>query len=476
MNAAPSLRATLILRGLVGLAYVLLGTTVVTNLVRGSAQDTALLHTLLLFLVALGTYAWVVFGRAVAAALSVLVFLGAVWAWGVRQAPAISADVAALTLLVAAAAWQRQRRERRIVRMRQVLEDLDEEQALKDQAIEAARQTREALQRKHARYGQLQSIAEQLVGMSDVAAIADFVVERAFGLIGKSDACLLFLVEPGLSELALVASKRRAGLTIRAKLGDQFDRHVLRTQRPLLVSDVRRDFRFTMGVLAERPVSAVMACPLVLGQRAEGVLRLDSPTPGIYTQDDLRFLGILMDLAATATANARLFAQTQRLAVTDGLTDLLLRRPFQEALTRELTRAMRSREPVGMLMLDVDHFKLYNDTFGHTAGDLVLKAVGEVLRSTLPADAVVARYGGEEFAAFLPRTKRPEAGDVAEAVRRAIERRFRGGGRTGERPVTVSVGVAAAPDDGQVELELIRVADQRLYAAKGAGRNQVCAA
>ena len=310
--------------------------------------------------------------------------------------------------------------------------------------------------------------------LTDRSAIASLAVERTFSLIGKSDVCLLFLVDRNQQELSLVASRRREDLSsIRAKHGDQFDRYVLRTQRPLLVNDVRRDFRFTVGLSSERPVSSVIACPLLLGQRAEGVLHMDSAQPSAYSQDDLRFLDILLGLVATALTNAELFAQTEQLAMVDGLTELLLRRPFLEQLTRELTRAARGRDPVSVLMADVDRFKEYNDAYGHTAGDVILKEIAKVIRSVVPSDGMSARYGGEEFAVLLPKTKRPHAADVAERIRRGVETSVQARGRGSPRPVTVSIGVASFPDDAQADLELIRAADQRLYQAKHAGKNRV---
>ena len=459
----------------------------VTLIVGGSAAHAGVLHTLCLISVALAAYDWVLFSTAAGVTVSLLTFICVAWAWAVRQTVALSVDVAAVGVVLGAAAWQRRRRFRRFLRVRQLVEDLEEEQTVKEQAIALARQTCDALQKKHSRYSQLQSIAEQLSNMTDRASIANLAVDRAFTLIGKSDVCLLFLVDRERQELSLFTSKKRETIaSVRAKHGDQFDRHVLRTQRPLLVNDVRRDFRFTVMVSPERTVSSVIACPLLLGQRAEGVLHMDSAHAGAYTQDDLRFLDILLDLVATAMTNAELFAQTQHLAMTDGLTGLTLRRPFLEQLTRELTRAGRSRESVSIVMLDVDHFKEYNDAFGHTAGDLVLQAVADVLRTVVPPDGVSVRYGGEEFVVLLPRTKRHQASDIAETIRRTVEQQVHRSGRTpardlrsgeagGEpRPVTVSLGVATFPDDAQAGLELIRVADQRLYQAKHAGRNLVC--
>ena len=465
------------IRWIVAFATTLVCATLVGMILGGSAASVELLHTLCLMSVALAAYAWALYPTAGSLAVSAVSFIGLVWAWAARQVPVLALDLAALGVLLAAAVVQQQRRLRRSQRLLQVLDDLDEEGSVKDQAMALAHQASDALHKKLARYLQLQSIAEALSNMTDLGAIAQLAVDHAFALIGKSDVCLLFLIDTERQELSLFASKKRETIpSVRSKHGDQFDRYVLRTHRPLLVNDARRDFRFTVSVSPERPINSVIACPLLLGQRPEGVLRLDSSRPSAYTQDDLRFLDILLDLVATAMTNARLFAQTQQLAMTDGLTGLALRRPFLEQLTREITRSARSREPVSVLMLDVDHFKGYNDAFGHMAGDLILKAVADILREVVTPGGVIARYGGEEFAVLLPRLSRHQAGDVAEEIRRRIEQDVEPSSRKVHRPVTASLGVASFPDDAQAELELVRAADHRLYQAKRAGRNLVCSA
>lgn len=484
--------------------FVVLATLI--GLITGGMQNPAaaaavpsavgLIHSFGLVAIALAAYAWVLYPLTGGLLVSALVLLCLVWAWASQRVFALGMDVATLGLLLGIAAMQRRRRSRRFQRLHQVLEDLEEELTVKQQGIAIERQSRDALQKKLSRYLQLQSIAEELSNMTDLSSIAQLAVDRAFNLIGKSDVCLLFLIDQERQELSLFASKKREAIaSVRAKHGDQFDRYVLRTHRPLLVNDVRRDFRFTVAISTERTISSVIACPLLLDQSPEGLLRLDSAQPNAYTQDDLRFLDILLDLVSTATTNARLFAQTQQLAMTDGLTGLTLRRPFLEQLTREFTRSSRSREPIAILMLDVDHFKEYNDAFGHTAGDLILKSIAEVLRAVVPPGGVVARYGGEEFAVLLPRFPRQQASEVAEKIRRIVEAQVQGSGRSAGRAaesagrrthagtalaasrasagVTLSVGVAAFADDATSELELIRIADQRLYQAKRMGRNLV---
>ncbi len=379
-----------------------------------------------------------------------------------------------LCIALAAYGWQRQRHLRRRHRLQRVVDDVQEQLTLKTQAVEAAQQQHGSLQRKLGRYQQLHAIAEQLSRLADLEAVSQLVVERTFKLIGKSSVCLLYLIDPERQELALRASRKGPAIEpVRAKQGDQFDRYVLRTHRPLLVNDVRRDFRFSITGQEDRPMASVMACPVMVGASAEGVLRMDSPTAGVYTQDDVRFLDILLDLVDTAITNARLFAQTQQLALTDGLTGLYRRQPFLEQLARELARAGRSREPVTVLMLDLDNFKQYNDTYGHPAGDGVLKAVAQILRAAVPPEGVCARYGGEEMAIVLPKTARAHGQAVAERIRRAVETDAQTVGGVSAKPVTVSIGFAVFPEDAQSDTELLRRADERLYQAKRDGKNRV---
>lgn len=489
-------RPTAALRALAAAATVLVAGVLIAAVAGRGPGGPTQAHTLCVLLIALGTYAWVVLPTAGSAPLSALALLAIAWAWGVLQTGALGLDAAAGAALMGLAAWRRRAGQRWHVRMQQKVEDLAEESLVKQQAIGLVSQTRDSLQKKLDRYTQLQAVAAALSNLADQTAIAQLAVDRAFELIGKSDVCLLFLLESERQELSLFASRKSDAVpSVRAKHGDQFDRYVLRTHRPLMVSDVRRDFRFTVTLSPDRTITSVIACPLMLGQGAEGVLRLDSARAGAYNQDDLRLLDVLLDLVAAAVTNARLFGRTQQLASTDGLTGLALRRPFLEQLTREVTRAGRGRDQVSLLLLDVDHFKAYNDTFGHQAGDVLLRSIAQIVGRVAPPDALSARYGGEEFAVLLPRATRGQAVDLAESIRRAIEeaklsaqvatraaparelrsRRAPAAAAAADgRTVTVSIGVACFPDDAQAELELVRVADQRLYQAKHGGRNLVC--
>ncbi len=169
-------------------------------------------------------------------------------------------------------------------------------------------------------------------------------------------------------------------------------------------------------------------------------------------------------------ANKRL----EELATTDGLTGLFNHRHFKGLLETEVNRSRRLDFPTSLLMLDVDHFKIYNDTHGHPAGDVVLRGVAELLRSRLRGTDVPCRYGGEEFAVILLDTGKQMAMAVAEEIRSRIEATpFDGQESQPGGVLSISVGVASFPDDAEDHAALLRAADEALYAAKRSGRNRV---
>jgi len=165
-------------------------------------------------------------------------------------------------------------------------------------------------------------------------------------------------------------------------------------------------------------------------------------------------------------------AKLREQAIRDVLTGLLNRRYLEETLPRELAKAVRDRQSVAVIVLDIDHFKRVNDSFGHKAGDLVLQAMGRLLRTHTRGGDIASRYGGEEFVLILPGLTVEAALRRAEQLRTAFaELRLESAGSM--LSATLSAGIAAYPDHGKTEEDLLRAADQAMYAAKAAGRNCV---
>jgi diguanylate cyclase (GGDEF)-like protein len=338
-----------------------------------------------------------------------------------------------------------------------------------------------ALQEKVKRYNSLKSIIEDVSQNLALEAIANNLSEITFSLIPHHlGTCILYLVDPKTHKLSLFKTKKEdKKIVIKAKEGDAFDMWVLRHSSPLIVEDVKKDFRFDPDKLKTedaRKFLSLISAPLISENKFLGILRLDSPEAGFYSQDDLRFLVTISELGAIALENGELFQKMQDLAIHDGLTLLYTKGYFLERLKEECKRSVRQNAPLSLLMLDIDHFKNYNDTFGHTAGDIVLKKISLDISDFLKeASPVISRFGGEEFCIVLTRTDKEKAGQIAEQLRSRIEK-TRIVLRRQETKITVSIGVSTLGQDTHEEDELIMKADQAMYAAKQKGRNRVCTA
>jgi diguanylate cyclase (GGDEF)-like protein len=177
---------------------------------------------------------------------------------------------------------------------------------------------------------------------------------------------------------------------------------------------------------------------------------------------------------ALALANLRLRETLRSQAIRDPLTGLFNRRYLEETMAREINRVKRQETPLGVIMMDLDHFKRYNDTFGHSAGDELLSAMGILLKSQIRGEDIACRYGGEEFLVIMPGTSLEVALERAETLRQAVKEMHLQ--HPGLHPTTLSLGVAVYPDHGDTELQLIQSADAALYRAKQAGRDRVVAA
>ncbi|MDH4320534.1 MAG: GGDEF domain-containing protein [Desulfobulbaceae bacterium] len=196
---------------------------------------------------------------------------------------------------------------------------------------------------------------------------------------------------------------------------------------------------------------------------------------GSFPDETLRITGN-DEIAALTEAFNEMAKKLKKMVYHDPLTGAYNRQMFQQRITQEIAHARRHQQPLALLMIDVDHFKKINDTFGHLAGDRVLQQISDLLRTTVRTDDYVARFGGEEFVVIAPETEPETAMILAERVRATMAAHAFTVDSETTRWLTISIGVANLTASTQTVDDLIRNADNALYAAKENGRNQVCQA
>ncbi len=306
-----------------------------------------------------------------------------------------------------------------------------------------------------------QRFGAALAATHDVAGLLEIVVDSAVQL-ARAQGARLLVADEGTD--VLVEQLRRGELGAAAGLldapvryGEGIEGRALQTRQ---------------AVIGDEP-APLLAAPLVAEERVLGLLTLVGDPDRPFGRDDAERVGSLVGQGAVAIENARLHRLIQKQAKTDPLTQLLNRREFEEQLAREVERAQRFGTPVGLVVLDLDDFKLINDRFGHLAGDGVLKAAAGAIRQCTREIDQPARWGGEEFAVILPHTGIDGAARLAERLRQAIAERQIPTPDGRSVRVTASFGVAALPGSGATQVELTAAADDAVYRSKRAGKNRV---
>ena len=247
---------------------------------------------------------------------------------------------------------------------------------------------------------------------------------------------------------------------------------VVRSHRTLdsIELDLPNDIRLDGGIVGFRP-RAVVAYPLHIRLVPIGVVVLASTQPIKHEDDQL--IRQLLPNFAVALNNALSHERLQRVAAIDTLTGLYNRRFGLERLSQEFSRSVRSNEPLGVVLFDIDHFKAVNDTYGHQTGDQVLKTVADAVKNVLREGDTLMRYGGEEFLAVLPGAGEVDVRGLGERIRRVVESTVTHLDQV-EVDVTISLGAVSFPSVNVTDLDdMIRQADAAMYDAKKAGRNRL---
>ncbi len=318
------------------------------------------------------------------------------------------------------------------------------------------------------------SINTYITNSLEKTEVLERILQQTRDLLNcERSSMLLVDKDDSLLKFAVLSREEEAGMLKGTGLrkGEGIAGSVWANGTPLIVSDPAADPRFSnkADVRSNVVTNSIIAVPLSVDDEIIGVIEGINKRNGQFDAFDLRIMQYISTQSAIAIKNAELY----NMAIRDGMTRLYIHKYFRERLSEEFERCRRFNRGLSLVMADIDFFKKFNDDYGHQAGDAVICAVADCIRTTCRAADIPCRYGGEEFAVILPETGASDAAAFAERLRQRIEAMpvvF-----SGESfKVTVSVGVASYPESNPADvIEMIDLADKALYESKGAGRNRV---
>jgi diguanylate cyclase (GGDEF)-like protein len=282
----------------------------------------------------------------------------------------------------------------------------------------------------------------------------------SFVIIFKRDVDYYIAKAWGYDEEALRMNEKRVVASVL--------RNVSKSEDVLYIPKVEDSSSAAGGAL----IKSVVYMPFYVEKKLLGVIFISSVKENIFGEKHIESLRILSNQIAISMEKVHLYEEVQQMSITDGLTGLIVHRHFQERLELEIKRAARYGGNLALVMGDIDFFKKVNDTYGHLAGDYVLKTIALILKNHSIQSDTVARYGGEEFVVVMPECDKDEAHMRAVKIRKDIES-YRFNFKSQEMKITMSMGVAAYPVDAITRKTLIDQADKALYRAKEEGRNRV---
>ena len=345
---------------------------------------------------------------------------------------------------------------------------------------------------------QLQSIEDRSKEQSEVFQVLPDLVRQMFSATGKRPMypvvvrlVQLFFRPAQVAIFVAVPAERKLRLVEGLGLPDTFGKsavieygqgrpgHVAESRMAMDESDFNNVTTITRLQLESSVVPGLQAdvlAPIVYDEELLGVISVGGAAA--RSDHEKRLLKMVADLTASALVHVRQLKTSQEMANMDGLTETYNKRYLQSRINDDIHKAESANTALSLMILDIDHFKHYNDTNGHLEGDDVLKRIGAILKSAVRDDTdVVVRYGGEEFVILFPGATKAVASRQAENIRRAVETHpFKHAARQPLGAVTISGGVASFPEDARNSVALLRAADQALYEAKAAGRNRIISA
>jgi diguanylate cyclase (GGDEF)-like protein len=325
-----------------------------------------------------------------------------------------------------------------------------------------------------------EGVSKTLTSTSELSNIMSRIMDKVKEMT-KAEAWSVLLVEPETGELVFEKTdvkKTKKVRKFRLKLGEGIAGWVAREGIPVVVPDVSKDERF-FGKIDKAfhfKTKSLMCVPIKINNQVLGVLELVNRTTNEpFRKEDLDLMMKLVDFTAIAIERTSLYQRMTELAITDDLTKLFNTRYLNRTIEIEIQRSSRYNSSVSLIFMDIDYFKRINDGYGHLIGSKVLVEIGQLLIKSLRTVDIVARYGGDEFVVVLPQTPPNAAAQIAERMRKAVER-YTFLKREGySLKLTASFGVASYPESAKSKEDLVRLADDAMYRVKFQTRNAVYA-
>ncbi len=318
-------------------------------------------------------------------------------------------------------------------------------------------------------FGIARSIGSEL----ELEKVCDLIVEKVFKVINCNGCAIILVDEKGVklqSEIGFGKSIREVEFRKEMPLV----KYILSTKNKLFIGDIESSY-FKYSVPRGEKTVSMICIPIIVKEEVKGIIYIDSKKTNAFSSRHEYFLNILAHEISIAIERALNYKQIKELSVIDELTGVFNRRKFDIDLRDALNEAIRYIKSLSLLMIDIDHFKRYNDLHGHQMGDIVLKKIGRVFIENKRLTDRIYRYGGEEFSIICSETNKENARIFAERLRQFVnQEKFKGedkiksGGN-----LTISIGVSNFPFDVTKTDHLIKYADDALYKAKAKGRNMV---
>jgi len=343
-------------------------------------------------------------------------------------------------------------------------------------AIETIQQLKKIAREQINRLETINELSKQIVSTLETKQVFS-LLNAAFQNALEADGYYIAIVDGDDLRLELLYDDGEFFENIVMKKNGTLANWVIKNQRELFLPDLRQNVQLDdveMILIGKQRTSLSWMGVPMRGSHVDGIMAISSYRPNAFDRSDMELLSTIAQRAALALDNTYQHALVEQQARLDSLTQVYNHGYFIKALGEQAEVCISQNQPLSLIMLDIDHFKQYNDTFGHLIGDEILVSLCDVIRSHIKSTDAVGRWGGEEFTISLPNTNGSQAMQVAERIRGTMASlKVRNESQITIPVPTMSVGIAVYPLETNKIIKLIDLADQRLYTAKERGRNQI---